>query len=84
MSLAANTARLILYVYDFFVYNFGSSLLDVIHPTNPFHLVVCFELFGYTLTLCHLIYEPRKHILRLLVDVCEVSIQLATCQQISI
>ena len=56
----------------------------IIHSTNPFHLVIRFELFGYALTLCRLLYEPRKHILCLFVDVCKVAVQLATCQQIKI
>lgn len=66
------------------IYNFCSSVANVIHLSNPLHLIFRFELFGDTLTLCHLFYEPKKHILYLLVNVSEVSVQLATCQQISV
>lgn len=64
------------------VYNFGSSLTNIIHPTNPLHLIISFEFFGYTLTLCHLLYKPRKHFFSLLVEACKVSVQFAACKQI--
>lgn len=64
------------------VYDFCCSATNVIHSSNPFHLIVRFELFGHTLTFCHLLYEPRKHILCLLVEISKVSVQFAACQQI--
>ena len=66
-------------IYNIRIYYLYRSISDIIHPTNPFHLIVCFELFGHALTLCHLFYKSRKHILCLFVDVCKVSIQFATC-----
>ena len=45
------------------VYNFCNSAADVIHTNNPLHLIIYFELFRHTLTLCYLLYEPKKHIL---------------------
>ena len=72
---------LLLVVNYIVIYDFGSSATDVIHPSNPLHLIVCFELFGHALTLCHLFYEPKKHILGLLVYIGKVSVQFAFCEQ---
>ena len=63
------------------IYDFGGSAADVIHPSNPLHLIINFEFFRYALTLCHLFYEPKKHILSLLVYVGKVSVQFAFCEQ---
>ena len=63
------------------IYDFCGSAADVIHPSDPLHLIVCFEFFGYALTLCHPFYEPKKHILCLLVYVGKVSVQFAFCEQ---
>ena len=72
---------LLLVVNYIVIYDFGSSATDVIHPSNPLHLIVCFELFGHALTLCHLFYEPKKHIFSLLVYIGKVSVQFAFCKQ---
>ena len=56
------------------IYDFGGSTADVIHSSDPLHLIICFEFFGYALTLCHLFYEPKKHILSLLVYIGKVSV----------
>jgi hypothetical protein len=66
------------------VHDFGSSLAKTVHLGNPFHLVVCLELFGYTLTICHLFYEPKQHFFRLLVDFCKITVELACGQQIAV
>ena len=45
-------------VNEFCVYNFCCFLTNIIHPTNPFHLIVSFEFFGYTFTRYHFLrYE---------------------------
>ena len=44
-AVVLNHYRLLSSVYEVYVYHFRSSAADVIHPTNPFHLIVCFELF---------------------------------------
>ena len=44
------------------IYDFCGSAANVIHPSNPLHLVIRLEFFGYALTLRHLFYEPKKHI----------------------
>ena len=63
------------------VYDFCGSAADIVHPSNPLHLIVCFELVGHALTFCHLFYEPKKHILSLLVYIGKVPIQFAFCEQ---
>ena len=45
------------------IYDFGDSLSNVIHPTNPFHLIICLELFGHALTFCHFFSQAIKCIL---------------------
>ena len=70
-----------LIVDNIVVYDFRGSAADVIHPSNPLHLIVCFEFFGYALTLRHLFYEQKKHILSLLVYIGKVSAQFAFCEQ---
>ena len=64
-------------------HNFKRSVFYIIHPPNPFHLIVCFELFGNTLTLCRLIYQPKEKILCLLVNICKIGIQFAAGQQMA-
>ena len=60
------------------IYDFCGSTAGVVHSNNPLHLVFCFALFGYALTLCHPFCEPNKHILMLvLVKASEAAIQTA-------
>ena len=66
------------------IHDFCGSAADIIHPSNPFHLVVCLELFGHAFTLRHLFYVPKKHILSLFINVCKITVQLTACQQISV
>ena len=44
------------------------------NSSNPLHLVILFELFGYTLTVSHLFYKPKKHILSLIINVSKMFI----------
>ena len=53
------------------IHDLGGSATNVIHSTNPRHLIIRFELFGHTLTLCHLFYQQKGHIFRLPLDVLE-------------
>ena len=58
INLPAAVLRLVInYIV---VYNFGDSAANVIHPSNPLHLIVCFEFFGYALTLRHLFYKSKN------------------------
>lgn len=66
------------------IYDFCRYVTDIVHPSNPFHLILCFELFGYALTLSHLFYQPKKHFLSLPVDFGKMSVQFPACQQVII
>lgn len=54
------------------IIGFCSSAVEIVHPTNPLHLIFSFECFGYTLMLCHLFYQTSKHFFCLLVNVNKV------------
>ena len=54
--------------------DFCGSAADVVHPSNPLHLSIRLEFFSRALTFCHLFYEPKKHILSLLVNVGEIAV----------
>ena len=58
--------------------------MNIIHTTNPLHLIIRFKFFGNSLTLCHLFYEPKKHILSLLVDLGKVVIEFSGGEQIGV
>ena len=60
---------------------FKFSAADIIHPPDPFHLVVGFQRFGNTICICHLLYQPRKKFLCPSVDIRKIGVQFATCQQ---
>ena len=60
------------------------TLSDIIHSLNSFYLIFRFELLRYALALCHLFYQPKKHILCLLVKLGKIAVHLSTCQQIMI
>ena len=66
--------RFRLVVNNIVIYNFGGSATDVIHPSNPLHLILCLKLFSNVLTLCHLFYELKKHILSMLVNISKVAV----------
>lgn len=76
--------RRFLTVNEIGIDNFFCSAPNIIHCPYPRHLVDCFKLFRYTLTLCHLLYQPRKHFLCLLINISKITVQLARCKQISV
>lgn len=43
------------------VYDFCGFVADIIHSSDPLHLVIRFEFFCHALTLCQLFYKPKKH-----------------------
>ena len=61
-------------VNEFCVYNFCCSLTNIIHPTNLHHLVISFEFFGYTLTLCHLFNQAVECIFGITVELEQIII----------
>ena len=50
----------LLCVNNIVIYDFCDSAANVIHPSNPLHLVICFESFCHTLKHCHLFYSPKN------------------------
>ena len=64
--------------------DFGGAVADVVHPAHPFHLVICFELFGDALAGFHLSYQLRKHFFCLGVDFGEVVIESAVDRQLGV
>ena len=66
---------------QFAIYNLHSPISDVIHPSDPLHLVVCLELLRDAFRLGYLLYQPREHLLRLTVDVGKIAVQSATGEQ---
>ena len=63
---------------------FKCSAADIIHPPDPFHLVVGFQRFRNALCICHLLYQPKKKLLCLSVNVRKIGGQFTTCQQVGI
>ena len=66
INLSAAILRLV--VNYIVIYDFCGSAADVIHSSNPLHLIVCFELFGHALTLCHLFNQTIKGFFRVVVE----------------
>lgn len=51
------------------------------NSSDLFCLIFCFERFGYTFTLCHLLYQPKKYIFRLCVNIGKVTVQATGCKR---
>ena len=66
------------------IYNLFRTVTDIVHSLHPQHLILCFELFGYTFFFGKLFYYPKKEFLRLLVNIGKIIGQLAARQQIDI
>ena len=62
-------------VYQLTAYNLVCPFPDVVHPTNPLHLVLLFKLLGDAFTFFHLLYESVKHITCLFVNVGKVGVE---------
>ena len=71
-----------LFINQLAIYYLSRSATNVVHLLCPLHLIVRLELFGNTITLCHLVNQLQEHILRLSVYVCEVIAQYTFRQQI--
>ena len=77
-------AALSLGINQLCINNLRCTVADIVHTLHPQHLVFRFELFCYTFLFGELFYQPKEHILCLLVDVGEVGGELTACQQICI
>ena len=75
---------LCLIIDQFTIDYFHCSIPDTVHPLHPQHLILCLELFGDTLTLCHLLCQQEHLFLCLIVDVSKIGIQPATGQQLCV
>ena len=71
----------LLYVDQIVIDDFCCCFLCCIHPLYPFHLVGCFERFRDTFYFGKFFYQPKEHILRLLVQLGEVTGELSTENQ---
>ena len=67
-------ATILLTANQLAIHNLHSPITDIIHPADPLHLVACLELLRDTFRLGHLLYQPKKHLLRLSVDVGKITI----------
>ena len=68
-------------VYDFLVYNFHRTGSNIVHLTDPCHLVGGFHCFSDLLRLGHLLDDSVHQLLRLLVNAGEIGIQFPAQQQ---
>ena len=50
------------------------SVSDIIHPADTLYLIGGFQRLRDTFRLGHLLYQPKKHLLRLSVDVGKITI----------
>ena len=64
--------------------SFGCTVSAGIHPPDPFHLVVDFQRFRNALSICHLLYQPKKKRLCLSVNVRKIGVQFTAGQQVGI
>ncbi len=55
------------------IHNLHSLITDIIHPDDLLHLVVCLELLRDAFRFSHLLYQPKKHFLRLPVNISKIS-----------
>ena len=56
----------------------------VVHFAHPSHLAGGFQLLADALRLCHLLYQPLKHLLSLPVNIHKIAVQFAACQQVGV
>lgn len=75
---------LLLCVDYFCIHDLPYPVSDIVHQSDPLHLIFCLELPCHPITLCHLIHQLKKHILCLLVDASKAFVQFASCLQRSV
>lgn len=68
-------------INQFSIYDLHSLVPNAIDHADPLHLVVCLELLCDTFRLGHLLYQPKKHFLRLTVDIGKVAVQFSAGEQ---
>ena len=65
-------------------HDFKSSASQIVHLTDPRHLVVGFQLLRYALRRSHLIYQLLEYFLSLPVHIRTMAVSFTACQQIDI
>lgn len=66
------------------IYKLHRSVPDVVNPLHPEHLILGLELFCDVLPSCHLLYQLKKHVFRLLVQIGQITVQLACDLQLCV
>ena len=64
-------------VNKFVEHDLFSSVLDAVHPSNPFHLIGSLECFGRTFLVSHLPGEKVDTFNTGMIDLCQMLIQFA-------
>ena len=64
--------------------NFICSIPNAVHPGNPFHLILRFQLLGNALLLCQLRNKLLLHFLCLTVNFFQVGVQRALHEHYSV
>jgi len=77
-----STSACSLPIYNFLHHDLVRSVSDAVHLPHPRHRVIGFQGLRHALGVCVLFYQPKKEFLRLLLDVCEVSVQRPGGQQV--
>ena len=49
---------------------------------DPLHRMFSFQFFSYTLTLLHLLCQPKKQFFCLFINIRKIAVQPAACQQV--
>ena len=70
-----------LYVYELLIYSFHRTDSNIVHLTDPCHLVGGFHCFSDLLRLGHLLDDSVHQLLRLLVNAGELGTQFPAQQQ---
>ena len=84
MTGKRNLSVILVCAYDIGKYNFSCPISYIAHFTYQHYWIDGFQLFSNTFRFCHLLYQPRKHLLCSSVNIHKIAVQLATCQSINI
>ena len=66
------------------VNDFCDLISDIVHFSNPLHLIFCFELFSNTFLLRKLFNELVKHFVCFLINICKIRREFAARQQVCV
>lgn len=63
--------------YELVQNGLSGTVADVVHATDPHHLILPLEFFCHAFLLSHLFNKPKDHFLRLFIDIGKIILQLA-------